>query len=200
MRCCWPNNTAETELLLSADVSTEDQNAMAILQELKALLRALRLQSLTTEGRANEERLRMQRCVNNNNRIGARHHLVESKKLLKKYTDQLQRVSNLNEVIDRLETALSNLQLTRKLSGASVTLKQLVAGMRDPSKIMDDIRDNMQLLSEANEQLGSNMAAAAADDDIDGELEQLMSASMPNVPTTPIVINASGKPKVKHAE
>lgn len=185
MRCCWPgiNNDDSTNPLLSSDLTNVDeQSATIVLDELRTLLRALNSQANVSWRRDVEERKRMEKCIVENNRIGARHHLVESKKLIRKYGIQLQTVSNLKDVIGQLEAALANLELVKKLSGAALSLKQLVDATPDPTQLMDQIRECMTMINGTSESMKMQSQPNLDDEDIDAELAQLMIANMPNVP------------------
>lgn len=200
MRCCLPSSYDLQPLLLAQEnVDTEDQNALIILDGLRELLRALTLQSVFTKRTEIEECKKMHLCITclEPDKIGARHHLVNSKRLLIKYESQLQRKSNLEIVIEKLEESITNVALTKKLSGASLTLKQLVDATQDSGQLMDGIQNSMAILNDQTDKLSQSQMID--NDDIDAELSQLMCASMPSVPVSSSSSTIVSK-KVKNAE
>lgn len=118
----------------------------------------------------------------------ARHYLTEKERLLRLQSQHLSEISNCKNLSETLMTASRNLELSRQLSSASLTLDDLLKAMpKDAEIIIDKINEQMSDVQHQTSVLTeepTTTAAGGSGNNIDDEIELIMAQELPSVPAT----------------
>lgn len=157
-------------------------NVDSICDALTKRIATQQLQARIYFTQAQEHALRASLCVNESDRIGARQFLLERNKARERQRLELSQMSNLLEIREQLERTRRDLETGQLLSGASVSLSDLLERMPDLQQVMDDLQKGSYQVMEHSEMLAMTPAPSSeADEALDDEISLLMTQAMPIV-------------------
>lgn len=132
-----------------------------------------------------ENRMRMKVCIENADKTGARHYLIEARKSDYYYEQDLKQSANMTDVKRKLNHAIVNLEMAKNMSASNVTLEQLQEAMplEKIDEIMDTFRDQCSEVDESSRALARQDEASYLDqEEIETQLEELFLNVLPSVP------------------
>lgn len=190
MLCCFsflsPYSSDTTPLLKN---EIENNSVETLLKKLDLMLRAKRAQAEQYRIDGVENRLRMNHCVTQDNKTGAKHYCIEARKSDHYYEQELKQSANIQEAYRKMKQAIVNLEIAKSLSASNVTLEQLQKEMPTEKldEIMDAFRDNVFEVDQQSKTLSEDFNSNQ--EDVEAEVEQLFlkQLELPSVPTTDIL-------------
>lgn len=178
--CCGHWFAPPQQALLVVDENS--QSVEVLLGQIRKRLRAQAMQSAGVWNDANEYRIKARSRAALGDRMGARHHLVMARHADRDYERALAQNANLERIVRTIDAAATNLELSKHMSAASVTLSQLAAQTEalDVDGIMAELRDQMGVVDEQGAMLAEPTTASEDDDALDCELAALF--ELPDAP------------------
>ena len=180
LSCCFPAlNTAAAEqpLLFSQSLPVYEINdfLQKLIRASYAQANQFKINAIQAENCARAA-LKQQEP----DKILARHHLVEKRRCLSKYSQYLSEINNTKALSDTLLSASRNLEMSRHLSAATITLGDLLKSMpKDAEGIMETLREQT---SEVHHYSKIQSTPLDLNEEVDDELEVLLSEQFPSVP------------------
>lgn len=171
----------------------ENNSVETLLKKLELMLRAKRAQAEQYRIDGVENRLRMNHCVTQGDKTGAKHYCIEARKSDHYYEQELKQSANIQEAYRKMKQAIVNLEIAKSLSASNVTLEQLQKEMPTEKldEIMDAFRDNVFEVDQQSKTLSENSIfdSSLNEEDVEAEVEQLFlkQLELPSVPTTNIL-------------
>lgn len=167
----------------------ENNSVETLLKKLELMLRAKRAQAEQYRIDGMENRLRMNHCVTQGDKTGAKHYCIEARKSDHYYEQELKQSANIQEAYRKMKQAIVNLEIAKSLSASNVTLEQLQKEMPTEKldEIMDAFRDNVFEVDHQSKTLSEDFNSNQ--EDVEAEVEQLFlkQLELPSVPTTNIL-------------
>ena len=164
-----------------------------LLKKLDLMLRAKRAQAEQYRIDGVENRLRMNHCVTQGDKTGAKHYCIEARKSDHYYEQELKQSANIQEAYRKMKQAIVNLEIGKSLSASNVTLEQLQKEMPTEKldEIMDAFRDHVFEVDQQSKTLSED--SSLNEEDVEAEVEQLFlkQLELPSVPTTNILKGAN---------
>lgn len=159
--------------------STTVVNVETICDTLKQRIETQRLQASIYFTQAQEHSLRANLCAKEMDKLGTRQFLLERNKAQQHQRLELKQMSNLLEILEQLERAQRDLETSSLLSGANVSLADLLERIPDLEQIMDDLQDGRQQVMEHSEILATSLVPRETSDALEDEIALLITEAMP---------------------
>lgn len=157
-------------------------NVDSICDALTKRIETQQLQARIYFTQAQEHALRANLCAREGDRMGARQFLLERNKAHERQRLELSQMSNLLEIREQLDRTRRDLETGHLLSGASVSLSDLLERMPDLQQVMEDLQQGSYQVMEHSEMLAMTPCSSSeADEALDDEIALLMTEAMPIV-------------------
>jgi len=203
MRCgaiswCLPRAEEKESPLLSNMFLTEDgtellrnENIYGVLTMMRKRMRSQQLQAQAYQNEAEECREQARTAASKKDRILAEHHLELAFRADENYAAELAQTRNLALMVDTIDRALKDLELTNHFIHANATLGELLNQMpEDLEGLLDNIKDSMHSNGVVSKSLSKQLVRPKRAQ-LEDELDALMGPVLPEVvittTTTPIV-------------
>lgn len=161
-----------------------DENVHGVLEMMRHRMRSQQMQAQGYKNEADEERARARMAVQleTPDKILAEHHLELALRADDNYAAELAQSRNLALMVETIEKALKDLEMSQHIVNANATLGELIQQMPiDLDSLLDNIKDNMYVTNTASKTLSKhldrpNLQRRAQ---LDEELDRLMGPTLP---------------------
>lgn len=198
MRCvgwCLPQGEErETPLLLNAFSDSNilrDENVHGILEMMRKRTRSQQMQAQSYENEAEEERAKARMAIQKEkpDKILAEHHLELALRADENYASELAQCRNLALMVDTIDRALKDLELSQHFVHANATLGELMEQMpADLDGLLDNIKESMYMNTTVSKSLSKQLVRPNTQKRalLDDEMDKLMGPKLPEgVPAPP---------------
>ena len=169
----------------------QEENVFGILDMMRKRMRSQQLQAQAYQNEAEEAREQARTAATNKDRILAEHHLELAFRADDNYAAELAQSRNLALMVDTIDRAMKDLELTQHFVHANATLGELMKQMpADLDGLLDNIKDSMHLNGVASKSLSKQLVRPNTQKkaQLNDELDALMGPILPEGVPTGIVV------------